>query len=85
MRMVVYGSYARGDYRSDSDMDILVLANVEPEEISKYSGKIYDLAYDLGEEYGIEINPVIQSVSVYDYWKSVYPFFMNVDREGVAV
>lgn len=85
VNMVIYGSYARGDYHKDSDLDILILADVKPEEISKYSGKIYDLSYDLGEEYGMEINPVIQSKSVYEYWKQVYPFFMNIDREGVAV
>lgn len=83
--MVIYGSYARGDYDQDSDLDILILADVKPEEIGRYSGKIYDLSYDLGEEYGVEINPVIQSKSVYEYWKQVYPFFMNIDREGVAV
>ena len=85
VRMVVYGSYARGDYRSDSDLDILALADVEPEKLSPYSNAIYDLAYDYGEELGIEINPVIQSNSVYEYWRRVYPFFMNIEREGVAV
>lgn len=85
VKMVIYGSYARGDYQKDSDLDILILADVKPEEISKYSGKIYDLSYDLGEEYDVEINPVIQSRFVYEYWKQVYPFFMNIDREGVAV
>ncbi len=83
--IIIYGSYARGDYRKDSDLDVLILADVKPEEISRYSGRIYELSYDLGEEYGVEINPVIQSKAIYEYWKHIYPFFMNIDREGVAV
>ena len=83
--MIVFGSYDRGDYHNDSDLDILVLVDVEPEKLSSYSNAVYDLAYDYGEELGIEINPVIQSNSVYEYWRRVYPFFMNIEREGVAV
>lgn len=83
--MILYGSYARGDYREDSDIDILILINGEPEDISFYADKLYDLAYDLEEECGVEINPVVQSRFVYEYWKRVSPFFMNIDREGVAV
>lgn len=85
VQMVVYGSYARGDYRKDSDLDVFILADMRPEELSRYSGKIYDLAYDIGEEFQVEINPVIQSKEVYEHWKQTYPFFINISKEGVAV
>ena len=85
VKMLVFGSYARGDFRDDSDLDIMILVNMQQEEISGYSDRIYDLTYDFEEEFEIEINPVIQSMAIYEYWKNVYPFFMNIEREGVVI
>ncbi len=85
VRIVLYGSYARGDFNQHSDIDVMILANVSQEEISSYADKIYDVTYDFEMEYGVEINPSIQSNAIYDQWKKVYPFFMNIEKDGVAV
>lgn len=84
-RMILYGSYARGDFKQDSDMDIMILIEALPEDISSYADKIYDITYDFETQYGIEINPSVQSMRTYEQWKNVYPFFMNVEKDGVAV
>lgn len=34
--VILYGSYARGDYRDDSDIDIMVLLDLEEMDIKKY-------------------------------------------------
>ena len=31
--VILYGSYARGDYSSDSDVDIMLLVDLTPEEM----------------------------------------------------
>ena len=84
-RIILYGSYARGDFHQDSDVDIMILADVKPEEISRYADKIYDITYDLEMKYGMEINPCIQSIQIYNQWKKVYLFFMNIEKDGVLV
>lgn len=84
-RIILYGSYARGDFKQDSDIDIMILADIQPQETSVYADKIYDVTYDFETEYGIEINPSIQSVQIYEQWKNVYPFFKNIEKDGVAV
>lgn len=84
-RMVLYGSYARGDFKQDSDIDIMILADVPPEEISGYADKIYDITYDFEIQYGMEINPSVQSRKIYEQWKNVYLFFMNIEKDGVPV
>ncbi|MCM1211466.1 MAG: nucleotidyltransferase domain-containing protein [Blautia sp.] len=84
-RVVLYGSYARGDFKQDSDMDIMILADVLPEEISRYADKVYDVTYDFEMQYGMEINPSVQSIQTYEQWKNVSPFFMNIEKDGVAV
>lgn len=85
IRMVLYGSYARGDFKQDSDIDIMILADMLPEEISSYADKVYDITYDFETQYGLEINPSVQSMRTYAQWKNVYPFFINIEKEGVAV
>ena len=42
-RIILYGSYARGDFKQDSDMDIMILADIQPEEISNLADRIYDI------------------------------------------
>ncbi len=54
VRIVLYGSYARGDFNQNSDIDIMILANVPQEEISSYADKIYDMTYDFEMRYGME-------------------------------
>ena len=84
-RIILYGSYARGDFKQDSDMDIMILADIQPEEISNLADRSYDITYDFEVKYEMEINPSIQSIQVYEQWKGVYPFFMNIEKDGVAV
>lgn len=84
-RVVLYGSYARGDFERNSDMDIMILAEIRPEEVSSYADKIYDITYDFEMQYGMEINPSIQSMQTYEQWKKVYPFFINIEKDGVSI
>lgn len=44
--ILLYGSYARGDFREDSDMDIMILVNLSEEEIQKTRRKVSDYTYD---------------------------------------
>ena len=37
VRIILYGSYARGDHNQDSDMDIMILADLLPDDISNYT------------------------------------------------
>ena len=40
-KIIVYGSYARGDYREDSDVDIMILTKLSEEEIRAIKNDIY--------------------------------------------
>ena len=46
-KVIVYGSYARGDYRDNSDVDIMILVKMSDEEIRTVKNDIYDLAFDV--------------------------------------
>lgn len=83
--MIVYGSYARGDYTENSDIDILILVNSPEVEIKKYEDQVIDYAFDLELEYGKCLSPIIKNQEVFDYWSDTLPFYRNIKREGVKV
>ena len=42
-KVILYGSYARGDYHKNSDMDIMILVSLDDAEISQVENQIYNL------------------------------------------
>ncbi|MDE5717005.1 MAG: nucleotidyltransferase domain-containing protein, partial [Lachnospiraceae bacterium] len=41
---ILYGSYARGDFHKDSDVDIMVLVDLPNDQIESYSDMLSELA-----------------------------------------
>lgn len=84
-KVIVYGSYARGDYRENSDVDVMILTKLNDTEIKKITPIIYDIAYDIELEKGIHISVVIKNEEQFEYWVDTLPFYRNVSREGVEI
>lgn len=82
-KIILFGSYARGDYDSESDIDILVL--IEDEELKKYNDDIVDFEVDLTIKYGILPSIVLRNTSYYNENKEIIPFFRDVASEGVEI
>lgn len=84
-KIIVYGSYARGDYKDNSDVDVMVLVKMSEEEIRKIKNDIYDLVFDIEMSTGIDISPIIKNEEQYEYWADTVPFYRNVRTEGVVI
>lgn len=84
-KLIVYGSYARGDHKENSDIDIMILTPLSEKEIERVENRIFDVAFDLELESGIVINPVIENESHYNYWLGALPFYNNVEKEGIVI
>ena len=83
--VIVYGSFARGDYSELSDIDVMLLVSLGEEDIKKISDQISDLAFDFMMKYGVDISPVITNVDHFNYWVDNLPFYRNVRDEGVRL
>lgn len=84
-KVIVYGSYARGDYNDRSDVDVMVLVKMSDEEIREIKNDVYDVAFDMQLSTGIEISPIIKNEEQYEYWVDTLPFYRNVREEGVVI
>ncbi len=84
-KVLVYGSYARGDYNDDSDVDIMILTSITEEKIEYMEDILYDKAFDFLMKYGIQISVIVKNEEHFNYWLGVLPFYDNVNREGVEI
>jgi len=80
----LFGSRARGDFRPDSDWDILILVDskqVTNEIEDKFRDGLFDIELDSGQIISTFIYPK-------DYWKSILvysPLYKKVKSEGIQL
>lgn len=84
-KIVLYGSYARGEQTKGSDLDVMVLLDMEKGKIKKYSEQVLDLSVDLTTRYGVVVSIQEHNIDFFNNWVDTLPFFSNVDREGVEL
>lgn len=84
-KIILYGSYARGDYNDSSDVDIMILTDFTFEEIEKYRDDISDIAFDIELETGIILSPIIKNIDKYNEQVNIIPFYTNVQKDGVVL
>ena len=83
--VILYGSYARGDYTEDSDVDILILVDMAEDEIGKSRERLSSLTYDFNEVHDLKIMPEDIGEKQFAYWQPVYPFYQNIEKDGVSI
>ena len=82
-RVIIYGSYARGEESPESDIDIaLILSGTETEQL-------HDAMVDIVVDYELDQGKTLSVLTIeerdYSLWKDTLPFYRNLDREGVLI
>jgi len=79
----LFGSKARGDYRKNSDTDILVVLKNPNEDQINY---IYGVVMDLVGKYKIYLSVKIFSEKEFEHYKSIRTMFINnVLRDRIKI
>ena len=84
---IVYGSRARGSYRSDSDADVAVLLKGEHQRVLPTTLAMADVAYDVLLETGINISPLPVWLDEWEHPENYSnpALLHNIAREGVRL
>lgn len=81
----LYGSYARGDFTQDTDVDVMILVDLAVEEMEEYLDELAEIGFDYNVAYGIWMMPVVRNQKHFEHWAKAYFFYENVQKEGVKI
>lgn len=79
----LYGSYARGDYHAESDVDILMTADVSPAELSRYRDTLAHISSELSLEHNVTVSLALKPAEQFEKYGNILPFYRNVKQEGI--
>lgn len=81
-QIILYGSYARGDFTKDSDIDLLVLVDktLVPWQVRK---SLSDILFEILLEHNELISVIVLPEDFLLNYN--YPFLLNVKKEGIRI
>ena len=82
-RVVLYGSYARGDFHAESDVDFLVVLADEEIKATTEFDRFWDIIWSQWQKTGVCVS--IKVVAQHKYELSSFFFYQNVKKEGAIV
>ena len=80
--MILFGSYARGDYTKGSDIDLLMLLDDMPDPVAERE-RYLPILCNLSLKHDTVVSLVPMSYATYYHHKT--PLILNVQKEGVRV
>jgi predicted nucleotidyltransferase len=83
--VILFGSYARGDFDEESDVDIMIIVDVDARELSSYRPRFSHFGTELDLKYDVFHSFTLQDKATFERWKDSLPFYKNVLQEGTMV
>lgn len=83
--VILYGSYARGDFDDESDVDIMILVNIPKEKLYEFRSQLDSLCGELLYDYGVVVSITEKDTETYFRYVDILPFYQNIKREGVKI
>lgn len=79
----LYGSFARGDYHAESDVDILLAVELDPEEIAAQRMALSEQISELSLKHDITVSVAVKPISQFLRYADASPYYRNIIQEGI--
>ena len=85
-KILLFGSYARGDNHDESDIDIMVLADVDDkDEFQRMEKTVWNIGWKIGSQHDIMVCVFLHDNSHFYEWLAALAFYRNVAQDGVVL
>ncbi len=84
-KIILYGSYARGDNSADSDVDIIVLVDMDAAELKAARRRLNLIFSRVGLQHDLLLSLVLKNRTDFYHGLKVLPFYQNIIRDGVVI
>ena len=81
----LYGSYARGNYDEESDVDIAAIIRGNMIDLQRKLKQIWDVSADIGLKNDVIVSPTVIPFDEYEEYKHTLPYYMNIQKEGKRI
>ena len=78
----LFGSYARGDYHAESDVDILLTVD-DDGSLAEYRRAVARICSELSLKYDVMVSVTVKPEAQFRRYAEVLPFYRNVLEEGI--
>ena len=79
--VILYGSYARGDYRPYSDVDIMLISSLPDKEIRAQNTQISEIVGEMCIEHDVTISVSVRSMD--QFKPQSLPYHKSIVTEGI--
>ena len=83
-KVILYGSYARGDYDAESDVDVMFIIDEDDVNIMKYRRGVRLAMSGIDLKYDVLVCGHVQNYNRFIKYMNDVPFYENVSREGIV-
>lgn len=81
-RIVLYGSFARGENTPESDIDIALIVK---NNTNAKEDALLDAVVSCNLQFDVVISTITIEEEKFNYWADYMPFYKNINKDGVLL
>lgn len=82
IEIFLYGSYARGDYDEESDIDMTAIVKGDRLELQQKLKQVWNRSAEIGLENDVVVSPTVIPYDEFEAYKDKLPYYRNICKEG---